>query len=316
MAQYKHIFGPVPSRRFGRSLGVDLVSLKTCTFNCIFCEVGETDKLTIERKEYVPIREAIAEVDDWIRKDGNADFVTLAGSGEPTLNTGFGEVLDFLRGKGSFRTAILTNGSLLYLPEVRESAMKADVVKVSLSGSNRGMLERINRLHPGLDFERMLEGMRKFRSSYNRELWLEVILVDGLNDNDEIVSEIASLAKSIGPDKIHLNTVVRPPADGVSAAVPFRRLEHFARMFTPEAEVIVPFNGEDAPSRDLDGGSVVDMLRRRPCSENDIHNSFKSSSVEVNELLERLVADGSIEKYRMEDGIYFRVKRADFSEED
>lgn len=134
MKKYNHLFGPVPSRRFGRSLGIDLTPYKTCSFDCIFCQLGKTTVKTLERREYVPAAEVIEELDDWIKSGGEADYITLSGSGEPTLHSRFGEIIEFARGASSIPVALLTNGSTLGIPEVRAAAAKADVVKISLSG--------------------------------------------------------------------------------------------------------------------------------------------------------------------------------------
>ena len=145
MNPYKHLFGPVPSRRFGRSLGVDLTPYKTCSYDCVFCQLGRTTVLTRERKEYVPTQEVIDELDGWLRSSGEADYITLAGSGEPTLHSRFGEIIEFVRKNSSIPVALLTNASLMGDPEVRAAASKANVVKVSLSGGTPALLEKINR---------------------------------------------------------------------------------------------------------------------------------------------------------------------------
>ena len=141
--QYQHLFGPVPSRRFGRSLGVDLTPYKTCTFDCIFCQLGRTTNQTFDRKEYVPVREVIDELDNWIKSSGEADYITLAGSGEPSLHSRFGEVIEFVRRSSSVPVALLTNGSLLKYADVRTAASNANVVKVSLSAGTQALFEYI-----------------------------------------------------------------------------------------------------------------------------------------------------------------------------
>jgi len=129
MNRYRHLFGPVPSRRLGRSLGVDLTPFKTCTLDCIFCQLGHTTNKTLDRKEYVPVVAVEAELETWIKEGGKADYITLSGSGEPTLHTRFGEVLQFVRDQTAIPTALLSNGTLFWLPEVREAARHADIVK-------------------------------------------------------------------------------------------------------------------------------------------------------------------------------------------
>ena len=199
---YKHLFGPVPSRRLGRSLGLDLVPFKTCSFDCIFCQLGRTTRKTSAREEYVPADEIIAELDAWLRSGDTADYITLAGSGEPTLNREFGKVIEFARSATRIPVALLTNGSLLTDPEVRMQAAQANVVKVSLSAWNQVSLEHVNRPAAGIDLKRLVEGQRLFRRQFQGELWLEVFLVWGTNATPKDVAEIARLAKAIGPDKV------------------------------------------------------------------------------------------------------------------
>jgi len=137
VGNYKYLFVPVPSRRFGRSLGVDLTPYKTCSPDFVFCQLGRASEKTITRQEYVPLEMVLFELEDWLKKDGRAQYITLSGSGEPTLHSRFGEVLEFINNKSTISTAVLTNGTMLHLPEVRHAAALANVVKVSLSAWNQ-----------------------------------------------------------------------------------------------------------------------------------------------------------------------------------
>ena len=156
--EYKTIFGPVPSRRFGLSLGVDLVPFKTCSLNCVFCQLGRTTNKTVTRKEYVPLKMVLTELEAWLKTDGHADYITLSGSGEPTLHSQFGKVLEFIRANSEIPAVLLTNGTMLYLPEVKEAAIHADVVKVSLSVWNQDSFGWVNRPHPELNFKQIVKG--------------------------------------------------------------------------------------------------------------------------------------------------------------
>ena len=217
---YRYLFGPVPSRRLGRSLGVDLNPLKVCTENCIFCQIGRTTELTAARREWVPTADVLAEFDRWQAAGGTADFITLSGSGEPTMHTGFGEVLAHVRAARQFKTALLSNGSLLWLPEVRQAAVLADVVKVTLSAWDEESFARIHRPAAGLTLARLLAGARALRAEYGGQLWVEVMLLAHINDAPEQVRAIAELARALAPDAIHLNTVTRPAQAGVAQASP------------------------------------------------------------------------------------------------
>lgn len=258
---YRRLFGPVASRRLGRSLGIDLVPLKTCTFDCVFCQAGRTDARTVTRREFVPVADVTAELDRWIAAGGEADTITLSGSGEPTLHLRFGDVLRAVAARMPTRKALLTNGSLLHDAAVRADAALADVVKISLGCWDERSLDRLNRPHPDVDFRRMLDGMREFRRRFAGELWLEVFAVHGLNDTEEAMRRIAGHVKTILPDCVQLNTVVRPPADPVAVPVAEEQLRSLALLFEPRAEVIARV----APCTDAGNG-----VGRRPVIEGDV----------------------------------------------
>ena len=291
---YRYLFGPVPSRRLGYSLGIDLVPGKTCSFDCVFCQSGKTSVLTLDRREYVPVSEVIGEIGAWIDGGGTADYITLAGSGEPTLNSAFGRVIDAVHSKCRIKTALLSNGTLFYLPEVRSEASKSDLVKVSLSAWDQASFNLVNRPVPSLRFESVLEGLLSFGAEFKGELWLEVFVVQGMNDSEDAMRRIAKIAKNIGPDKIHLNTVVRPPADNMARSVPFSVLEKLAVLFRPVAEVISPFEAGDAAERKSDEESLAGLLARHPCGLKDIAVLLKADVRRTAELLDKMVADGKV----------------------
>ncbi|MDY7035834.1 MAG: radical SAM protein, partial [Thermodesulfobacteriota bacterium] len=174
MVDYRYLFGPVPSRRFGRSLGVDLNPYKTCSLDCVFCQLGRTTKKTITRREYVPTESVLSELHEWLNEDGRADYITLSGSGEPTLHSRFGDVLQFIRSQSTIPAVLLTNGTMLNLQEVREAAACADVVKTSLSAWDQPSYIWMNRPYPQLRFDHLIEGQKAFRAQFNGQLWVEV----------------------------------------------------------------------------------------------------------------------------------------------
>jgi wyosine [tRNA(Phe)-imidazoG37] synthetase (radical SAM superfamily) len=272
MPAYRHLFGPVASRRFGRSLGVDLVRPKTCTLSCCFCQLGPTSATTIERRADIPMEEIIAELDAWRRAGGETDFVTLGGSGEPTLHPQFGELLRWIRETMPFRSLLLSNGSLFHLEEVRSAAAVADVVKVSLHAFDQASFERIVRPHPSLRLDAMIEGYRRFRSVFRGRLQLEVFVVPGVNDQPAQMSRIARLAASFKPDTIQLNTVARPPADASVTTCPPKTLAALAALFTPVAEC----PGDAPPARTVpsatakDADALVALVCRHPSSTDDL----------------------------------------------
>ena len=310
MTAYRYIFGPVPSRRFGRSLGVDLTPLKTCSFDCIFCQLGPTPRKTLERREYVPTEAVRAELVRWRDEGGHADYVTLSGSGEPTLHSHFGEVLQFAKQELRLPAVLLTNGSLLFLPEVREAACNADVAKLSLSAWDEASFRKINRPHPVLDFNRSVEGMREFRRLFSGKFWLEVFLVAGLNDTPEDIDHIAALAELIAPDKIQLNTAVRPPAESSVRPVDRETMETLAARFRPRAEVIADFSVRPGSAVAVHETGILDMLRRRPCTAQQIADVFGMHLNEVAKYTGHLLRENRIHALPRGGEIYYEASRA------
>ncbi|MDK2863513.1 MAG: hypothetical protein PWQ46_1223, partial [Methanomicrobiaceae archaeon] len=183
---YRYLFGPVPSRRLGISLGIDLVPHKTCSFNCIYCECGQTTDLTCERREYVPTNRVIAELDDFLATAPDLDYVTFAGSGEPTLHSGIGEIISFIKDRyPRYRVAVLTNSALFTDPDVRAALMRADLVVPSLDAVSEEVFVKINRPSPGITAGQVLEGLLDFAREYTGEVWLEIFIVPGVNDTDK-----------------------------------------------------------------------------------------------------------------------------------
>lgn len=310
MQAYQHLFGPVPSRRLGLSLGIDLCPLKTCTINCIFCQLGATRAVTLDRKEYVPTAAILAEIGDWLGRAEPADYLTLAGSGEPTLHTRFGDVLRYIRAHSPHRTALLSNGTLFHLPEVRADAVLADVVKLSLSAWDEASFQQINRPHPDLKFDIIMQGYDAFREQFDGELWLEVFLMRGLNDSIRALEAIAGLAQRFRPNRIHLNTAVRPPAEQTVQSLTQNELAALARMFDPVAEVIAEFKtgarGKDSPAR-VNASAVLALVARHPATAGEIAAACGAAAADVDALLCVLLAQKHIVADVRNDHTYFRV---------
>ena len=306
MPAYHHLFGPVQSRRFGRSLGVDLVRPKTCSLNCVFCQLGPTAATSTERRADVPLEEILAELDTWRRAGGEADFVTLGGSGEPTLHPQFGELLRWIRDNLPFRSLLLSNGTLFADEEVRHAAAQADVVKISLHAWDQASFERLARPHASLRFDAILDGYRRFRRVFRGRLHVEVFVVPGVNDRPEQMARIARLAQSFRPDVINLNTLDRPPADASLQVCPPETLAQLATLFTPAAVIphtappgtIAPF--VDAPDAD----AITALVRRHPSSAEQL---AAQSGRSVESILATLKALSAQQRIRLikRDGVWF-----------
>ena len=211
----KYVYGPVPSRRLGKSLGIDTIPLKTCNWNCVYCQLGRTRPLVNERKNYFPPEEILAEVRQALKfhRPGEIDWITFVGSGEPTLHKSIGWLIQEIKEISDLPVAVITNGSLLYIPAVREELMSADAVLPSLDAGTSKLYLQINRPYPEITFKRMLHGLAVFQRNYWKNLWVEVMLVQGLNDTEAALEAIAAALHQIGPDEVHINIPTRPPVE-------------------------------------------------------------------------------------------------------
>lgn len=302
-----HIFGPVPSRRLGRSLGIDLVPFKTCTYDCIYCQLGRTTNLTLERREWVPLDSIIAEFKEMLAT--RPDFITLSGSGEPTLYSRLDELIDAIRRLTDIPVAVLTNGSLLWQPEVRRQLRDANLVIPSLDAGRPGVFQAVNRPHPEIAFADMLAGLVAFRNEFYGSFWLEVLLLGGYTSTLAEVREISRCVGLISPDKVQLNTVTRPPAEDYARAVDHHRLEELATWFDPAAEIIADFHVLHAePHFAATHKSVLQMIQRRPCTLEDIVNGLGLHRHEAIKYVEKLVNAGQIERISSAGKDYFTIR--------
>jgi wyosine [tRNA(Phe)-imidazoG37] synthetase (radical SAM superfamily) len=301
-----HVFGPVPSRRLGRSLGVDLVPFKTCTYDCIYCQLGSTTVKTAERNEWLD-RDAVLEE---IRRklDSRPDYITLSGSGEPTLHTGLDEWMKAIRSITEIPIAVLTNGSLLWRDEVRRELRQADLVVPSLDAGDAELFRQVNRPCEAVSFERMVDGLAAFREEFPGQYWLEVLLLDGRTSNESEVEKIAAHARRVRPDRIQLNTATRPPADSLAKPVPRARLTRLARLFDPPAEVIADFSHPvRSEAASAVAADVLATLRRRPCTLPDLVAALDLHRNEVLKYLDALADRGLIQHTVRGSDVYYRA---------
>ena len=291
---YQYLFGPVPSRRLGRSLGVDLIPFKRCTQDCVYCQLGETPCTVSERAEYVPMDAVLSELERWKASGGQADHITLAGSGEPTLHLRFDEVFKWVRERTEVRSVLLTNGSLLYLPAVRRSAALADKVKVTLSAWDEASFQQIHRPAQAITFERLVEGERAFREMYSGELSVEVFIVDGMNSQIEQCRKIAEIVRSIQPDRIDINTAVRPPAvAGVQPSSP-EHLQELAVLFGDRAVVTASFKQTDVSTEIVSSEMLLGLIKRHPSGAKQLAQEFGVSPKELKQTLALMVSEGQL----------------------
>jgi wyosine [tRNA(Phe)-imidazoG37] synthetase (radical SAM superfamily) len=301
-----HLFGPVPSRRLGRSLGVDLIPPKTCPYDCIYCEVGPTTCRSQERFAF-QTEEIIQELAGYLEAPGvQPDIITLAGSGEPTLNLGLGRIIREIKSMSSIPVAVLTNGALLYLPEVRRELAAADIVLPSLDAARAETYNAINRPLPELSFESLIEGLTAFRREYRGRLWLEVMLLKGLNDTEAELTLLRRALKKIAPDKIQLNTAVRPVVDDAARPLDQTEMEAAAATLGGPVEVIAAFSRADIAGSPRGDDDFVEMLSRRPMTAPDLAQALGLPLTQVVARLKSLQDSGRISHDRYHDEEFYR----------
>jgi wyosine [tRNA(Phe)-imidazoG37] synthetase (radical SAM superfamily) len=317
----KYLYGPVPSRRLGLSCGIDIVPFKVCTLNCIYCQLGKTVRTTIERKEYAPVEPVLAELKEALAEGLQADYITIAGSGEPTLNSRLGELIDGIRKITNIPIAILTNGTLLYREDVRADCLKADVVMPSLDAGDEQTFQKINRPNNIINIENLISGLCAFRNEFSGRIWLEVFFVEGINTDAEQIAKIKKAIELINPDKVHLNTAVRPTADPNIARLSARKLQEIAALLGPKCEVVADFpsihsklnsgKSEDSPGSQLllnsRAESLLSMLKRRPCSLSDICSGLGINRNEAIKHISDLLHKGIIQSENKEGTVFFKT---------
>ena len=331
----KHLFGPVFSRRLGLSQGIDLLPPKTCNYNCIYCEINRAPRLSCQRGEHVPTEEIIAEIDKLLANEERVrdlDFFTITASGEPTLHTGIGRIIRHIKEKTDKPVAVLTNGSKLYLDEVRRDLSAADIVIPSLDAARPESFRRVNRpAKCSNDLERIIDGIARFTHDFAGEVWLEILLVANINDADEDIAALKNAIARIRPTRVQLNTVARPPYESFAKPLTRKRLEEvrteIAGAFegpidilagSREADKIDKERDDTAARPPLEGveSEIVEMVMRRPCTAAEIAGSLNLGADDVLEILVEMENRGVLMAKIHGDKMYFRVSAEQLSKDE
>ena len=309
MKRFRHLYGPVPSRRLGRSLGVDLVPHKVCTYDCVYCQIGKTTERTLLRKEYVPVGEILEEVGAFLQGEHPpVDYFSLGGSGEPTLHSKIRSIIEGIQSISVIPVAVITNGSLLYELEVREDLLRADVVLPSLDAVSPEVFEKINRPGPGFSIENVIRGLIEFRKIYQGQIWLEILFCRGVNDTESELLRMREAIKQIHPDQIHLNTVVRPPSETWVAPLTPGEMEKIRTFFGERASIISEFDRHILPSPEIEmTEKILSILRRRPLSLSDLSQNMGLSQNELERCLKPLVEEGKVRARSHQDSVYYEA---------
>lgn len=309
--KYKHLFGPVPSRRLGISLGVDLVPHKVCSLNCIYCEVGATTNQTLERREYVPIKGILTELDHFLADNPELHYITFSGAGEPTLHSGIAEIISYIKERfPQYKLALLTNTTLFSQALVREDVKKVDLILPSLDAVSESVFRQINQPEPSLLAREMINGLIELKKIYQGKIWLEIFIVPGLNDTEEELKLFKKVLQQIHPDKIQLNTLDRPGTK--EWVVPSTRdnLKRIAKKFSPlPVEIIASFHSRRkiASYNDDVEHMILETIKRRPCTTQDLADMLGLHLNEINKYLSELSSKNLVTSEIRQRGIFFRA---------
>jgi wyosine [tRNA(Phe)-imidazoG37] synthetase (radical SAM superfamily) len=304
MAQY--VFGPVPSRRLGFSLGVDIIPAKYCCFDCIYCQIGKTVNVEMTRKSFIDPYKIIDEITDAVNKAEHIDHITFSGSGEPTLNIDLGTMIEEIKRITDIPISIITNGALLYLDEVRKNLRLADVVLPSLDAVSEDIFRYINRPHSLIEMDTIIRGLKLLRSEYQGKIWLEVMLIKDVNDTREELIKLKEIISQLNVDKVQLNTVTRPPTNVTTGRLTMDDLEKACELLGEPAEIICSFEKSVKKYNEEDWSQkILAILQRRSLTLDDI---VKITGIPVNKAekrLKKLENEGQIKSYFFDDSLFY-----------
>ncbi|MCD4654164.1 radical SAM protein [bacterium] len=309
---YKYLFGPVPSRRLGMSLGVDLVPLKVCSLDCVYCEVGKTTKLTLNRKEYIKFNKVKKELIHYFNNNPDPDYITFSGSGEPTLNIHIGEILQFIKqNKPDIPVAVLTNGTLFFDKNVRNAIKDADIVLPSLDAATENVFKKINRPPKNLSIDKYIQGLIDFRNEFKGKIWLEIFILPGYNDKKEELIELKKTIQKIKPNSVQLNTLDRPGTVSNLKGATREELQQVVDSWGLDNIEIIAASPERKSIRSYRSDTetaIIETISRRPCTLDDLTKILGIHINEINKYLDVLDAEEKIEAIEQERGVFYQVK--------
>lgn len=309
MFEYKYIYGPVPSRRLGLSLGVSPIPEKTCNYSCIYCQLGRTDKMANERAMFYDCAEIVNELRDYLKKSIHFDAITIVGEGEPTLYAGLGLLIESIKDLTDKPVVVITNGSLLYDSCVRNDLSKADIVMPSLDCFDEESFKKINRPWRKLNFEEVFNGLVKFSHEYKGKLWLEIMLVPDFNDSKEAIEKLKNLADKVKYDKLYINTPIRPPAESYAKEVSGDTMKYAVETLNGISIDKLVSSGFYSEIKD-DYEAVKSIIKRHPMNQFELRAFIEGRNAQNADcIFMRINEDADIEKIEYKNYITYRIKR-------
>lgn len=308
MTDFQFVYGPVPSRRLGKSLGISPIPKKTCNYSCIYCQLGRTDKLTNTRKMFYEVNKIISEFKDMILNGFDFDVVTIVGEGEPTLYLGLGELIDEIKRITEKPVAVITNGSLMNEPNLQMELCKADIVLPSMDAYDEASFRTINRPYGKLRYNEVYEGLKDFSRKFTGELWIEIMLIKDVNDDDFALHQYSELLKNINYGRLYLNTPVRPPAERRINAVSHEKMEHAVESLGGIS--IDLLNSLDFHSESPDDyEAIISIIKRHPMNQHEIESFLRSRSCnDMDMVFYKLGSDKQVERVDYKGYMTYRLK--------
>lgn len=307
MTDMKYIYGPVPSRRLGISLGVSPIPKKTCNYSCIYCQLGRTDHMTNTRKMFFPVEDILAEFDEFLESKVKFDVVTIVGEGEPTLYRGLGELIREIKKRTDKPVAVITNGALLYDPDLRRELYDADIVLPTLDAYDEASFRKINRPHGTITFDMVDKGLKKFSEEYKGQLWIELMLMEGINDDDESLKKYSEALNKLRYDRLYINTPVRPPAESYVKALSHDKMNHVVDVLGGISIDLLESEGFQSEIED-DYEAILSIIKRHPMNQFEIEGFLASRGSNTVELLERLKKDSKVASISYKGYVTYRLK--------
>ena len=307
---YKHLFGPVPSRRLGMSLGVDLVPHKVCSLNCVYCECGRTTNLTIERKEYVPVDEVLKELVHYFKNNPEPDYITFSGAGEPTLNSRIGDIVKFIKENSNVSLALLTNATLLTDKQLRNEIIDIDLILPSIDAVSKEVFNRINRSHKSLEVNKIIDGLYDFKKVYKGKMWLEILILPDFNNSETELKLLKEVIVKLQPDKVQLNTLDRPGTvpNLISAnKKELQRIKDLWNLANVEIIAKAPQRKNIKSYREDTESAILETIARRPCTLQDLAEILGKHINEINKYLDVLENENKISYTEQDRGIFYSL---------
>jgi wyosine [tRNA(Phe)-imidazoG37] synthetase (radical SAM superfamily) len=314
--KYKHLFGPVVSRRLGISLGVDVVPYKYCSLNCVYCEVSRTTHLTLKRKSFYDVTEITGELDDFLKSNPRLDYITFSGAGEPTLNSDLGEIISFIKTRyPQYKLALITNSTLFDDPEVRSEILPCDLILPSLDAVSEEGFEKINRPIDKLLASNVIIGLKLFRAEYPHQIWLEIFIVPGINDSLEEIELLKEAVGEIKPDKVQLNSLDRPGAENWVEPAVYLALEEIRAILQEDSEIPVEIIAKShqvstiTVSEENVLKELIELIKTDEYSKAELARELQIHVNEVSKLLQHLAQQENITVRHKQKGTFYLWKK-------